>query len=201
MKKETALKDFISGIYAGIFIGIGGIIYLTMVTMGQPILGAFLFGFGLFTICHFQFKLYTGQVGYLPPNLPIILLGNLIGAAAVGFVIPYTRLAFLVPFAVEICKAKLTHSAFDIIVMSFFCGILMYVAVQGHKYTGYKPLIIFLSIAIFILCGFEHCIAATVYFAIAHQISKQVFLAILYMVLGNSLGSLFIGLPERKYLD
>lgn len=201
MDKTTALKDFISGIYAGTFIGIGGLVYLAMVAAGQPIIGAFLFGFGLFTICTFQLKLYTGQIGFLPKNLPLILLGNLIGAAAVGFIVPYTRLAFLVPFAVEICKGKLTHSAFDILTMSFFCGILMYTAVRGHYYSDNKPLIIFLAVAIFILCGFEHCIAATVYFAVAHQISKQVFLTILYMVLGNSLGSLFIGLPERKYLD
>lgn len=45
---------------AGFLIGIGCIVYLKT----APILGAFLFSFGLYSILQFKANLYTGKIGY-----------------------------------------------------------------------------------------------------------------------------------------
>lgn len=63
---------------AGVLIGLGVIINLQM---EQKIIGALLFSFGLITIINMQLPLYTGKVGFLVKNLPMILCGNLIGIA------------------------------------------------------------------------------------------------------------------------
>lgn len=88
--------------------------------------------------------------------------------------------------------------------MGFFCGILMFIAVETYKTSSNKLsqiLSVFLSISIFILCGFEHCIANIFYFSFAHIFSRAAALRILIVVIGNSLGSLFISLLKRKILD
>ena len=54
MKKD--IKNFIKGIYAGIMIGIGGTIYLSM---SSKVLGAIFFSIGLMMICIFNMNLYT----------------------------------------------------------------------------------------------------------------------------------------------
>ena len=53
-------------IIAGLMIAIGGIVNLSCIAAGYPILGAFLFCVGLFTICAFKGNLYTGKVGLIP---------------------------------------------------------------------------------------------------------------------------------------
>lgn len=78
MKKN--IKNFIKGIYAGIMIGIGGTIYLSM---SSKVLGAIFFSIGLMMICIFNMNLYTGKIGYIINNkksylleLLLSLLGN-----------------------------------------------------------------------------------------------------------------------------
>lgn len=67
----------ITSILAGIAIAIGAYVNLKV----GGVAGAVLFSVGLFLVCNFRLKLYTGRVGYtgIIKNLPI-LLGNLIGA-------------------------------------------------------------------------------------------------------------------------
>ena len=77
------MKDFIKSVLAGIMIGIGGTIYLSI---DNKVVGASLFGIGLFMIVIYGFNLYTGKIGYLVDNfnfkyikmLVITLIGNFI---------------------------------------------------------------------------------------------------------------------------
>ncbi len=69
MKKN--IKNFIKGIYAGIMIGIGGTIYLSM---SSKVLGAIFFSIGLMMICIFNMNLYTGKIGYIINNKKSYLL-------------------------------------------------------------------------------------------------------------------------------
>ena len=68
-------------ILAGIFIGIGGIVYLSV----GGVCGALLFAVGLLTICHFKYALFTGKTGLvLTGEIKIseilrIWLGNFVG--------------------------------------------------------------------------------------------------------------------------
>lgn len=195
------MSSFIKAILAGIYIGIGAIIYLSC---ADKIIGSFLFGLGLFTIVFFGFNLYTGKVGYLINgtiklnDLVNILLGNLIGAYCVGTVIQFTRVGpTLIQGAQTLCTIKLLDNPISLLILAIFCGILMYIAVEGKKRIENpigQVLIIFIPVMVFILCGFEHCIANMVYFTIANVWNGQSLFALLIMIVGNSLGGVLIPL-------
>ena len=67
----------------------------------------------------------------------------------------------------------------------------MYAAVDGFKKKG-NPLILFVCVSVFILCGFEHCVANMFYFSLAGVWSGKAVLYLLLMTLGNSAGGLLI---------
>ena len=57
------LHAFVLAVLAGIAIGIGGTVYLSM---DNKTAGALMFTVGLYTICIHGLNLYTGKVGYAP---------------------------------------------------------------------------------------------------------------------------------------
>ena len=76
-------KILLSAILAGLCVGFGGIVFLSV---ENKVIGAAAFTIGLFVICTFGFHLFTGKVCYVLQNdrnyaldLPVIWLGNLIG--------------------------------------------------------------------------------------------------------------------------
>ena len=91
------IEILIKSILAGIMIGIGGTIYLSL---DNKIVGSILFAIGLFIIVVYSFNLYTSKIGYLINNfnkkyireLIITLIGNFIGTFFVGFILKYTRI-------------------------------------------------------------------------------------------------------------
>ena len=198
-------KIFLNAILAGLFIGIAGTVCMAV---PNPVMGAFLFGFGLLTIVSYGFKLYTGAIGYLAiqgKNAPrylvellLIWLGNLIGCFAVGQLVRQTRSfpAFAERVS-AVCAAKAGDSITSWLILSFFCGILMYVAVETFKRKEELPslvrtAVLFLCVAIFILSGYEHCIANMYYFSAADAWSWKALGAIGVMTLGNSLGGMLL---------
>lgn len=206
MKKiNESISTLIKAIYAGIMIGIGGIVYLMS---NNSIIGATLFGIGLFTICVYKMNLYTGMVGYILENkinyvfkLLITLIGNFIGTFLTAILIINTRVSDIIIKAKNISLIKINDSYLSILILSFFCGILMYLAVNNYKKSEdviKKYLSIFLSVIVFILCGFEHCIANMFYFSIAEVWSLKSFFPIIIMIIGNSLGAIFISIYDNK---
>ena len=198
-------KIFLNAILAGLFIGIAGTVCMAV---PNPVMGAFLFGFGLLTIVSYGFKLYTGAIGYLAvqgKNTPRYLLelfliwtGNLAGCFAVGQLVRQTRSfpAFAERVS-AVCAAKAGDSVTSWLILSFFCGILMYTAVETFKRKDeldavVRVPVLFLCVAIFILSGFEHCIANMYYFSAADAWSWKALGAIGVMTLGNSLGGMLL---------
>ena len=98
--------------------------------------------------------------------------------------------------ALGICETKLGDDPFSILILAVFCGILMYVAVDGFK-SKENPLILIFCVSVFILCGFEHCIANMFYFSLAGVWSAKTFGYLLVMTLGNSLGGMLIPALKR----
>ena len=211
--KMVKIKIFLDAIFAGIFIGIAGTVYLCS---ANPVMGAFLFGFGLLTIVCFQLKLFTGAVGYLVEqgknfhnyllDLLLIWLGNLAGCYAVGFLIRNSRtLGKVNEKAQAVCVEKLADTPLSILILAFFCGTLMYLAVETYKRKELGEIFrfeaVFLCVAIFILCGFEHCIANMYYFSVAGLWSVKTLICILLMTLGNALGSWLIPLADKLRKD
>lgn len=187
------IEILIKSILAGIMIGIGGTIYLSL---DNKIVGSILFAIGLFIIVVYSFNLYTGKIGYLINNfnkkyireLIITLIGNFIGTFFVGFVLRYTRIyTSISDKAKGLVDIKLNDTLISILILSFFCGILMYLAVNTYKEVKDigKYLAVFLGVIVFILCGFEHCIANMYYFSVSSTWSLNTLLYLLVMILGN----------------
>ena len=199
------IKNFIKGIYAGIMIGIGGTIYLSM---SSKVLGAIFFSIGLMMICIFNMNLYTGKIGYIINNkksylleLLLSLLGNFIGTYLVAFLINNTRYAYLSETAREISMIKINDSIISILILAMFCGILMFLAVDNYKKNKSdfaKYLGIFMCVIVFILSGFEHCIANMFYFSLASLWSTKSLWYILIMIIGNSIGAILINYYKTK---
>ena len=204
MKKY--LEFILKGIYAGIMIGIGGIAYLAI---PQKALGAFIFSIGLITVCMYSFNLYTGKIGYILDNkisyvveLLLSLIGNFIGAFLTGNLMRLTRFNIYVETAQNIVNTKLNDNIISIFILSIFCGIIMYLAVNNYKKeTGQisKYIMIVMGVMAFILCGFEHCVANMFYFSIAGIWSKKVILYLLIMILGNSVGSIIFAFYNKVF--
>lgn len=195
-------RIFLKAAAAGITIGIGGAVYLTL---ENRVIGAVLFGVGLYTIVLNGLFLYTGKVGYLISakdkkayilQLIFTWLGNFAGTALAAAAISATRIRNLGRTAEVICKTKLADTPHSILILAVFCGILMYVAVDGFREKG-NPLILFFCVTVFILCGFEHCIANMFYFSLAGAWSLRAVIYLLLMTLGNSVGGILLPLVKK----
>lgn len=190
-------------------IAIGGTVFLSI---ENKVIGASLFSIGLFGVLIYNLNLYTGKIGYLITNsnlkyikeLIITLIGNFIGACSVGFILRYTRIYDKIyEKSLILANAKLNDNILSIFILSIFCGLLMYYAVNGFKkQTDFgKYLVVYLGVAVFILCGFEHCIANMYYFSVADIWSLKTLGYTGIMVLGNSVGSFIIPLCNLVIKD
>lgn len=195
-------RIFLKAAAAGITIGIGGAVYLTL---ENRVIVAVLFGVGLYTIVLNGLFLYTGKVGYLISakdkkayilQLIFTWLGNFAGTALAAAAISATRIRNLRRTAEVICKTKLADTPHSILILAVFCGILMYVAVDGFREKG-NPLILFFCVTVFILCGFEHCIANMFYFSLVGAWSLRAVIYLLLMTLGNSVGGILLPLVKK----
>lgn len=205
MTKET-LTFYIQSLLAGVLIGLGDTVY---VVTANHIVGSFLFSLGLISILIKGYPLYTGRIGYVESwrdlvkpvggMLPVILM-NFIGIGLTCCLINATRLDLSAVDAMV--TTKVNQSVWSALILSWGCGVMMYLAVNGWKKTS-NPLVVILPIMFFILCGFEHCIANYGYFwmwiardGFAHMAERVVQLPmgfclnLLVMILGNALGSL-----------
>ena len=199
------MKHLIKSILAGIMIGIGATVYLSL---ENKIVGSLSFSIGLFIILTKELNLFTGKIGYIFNNglsyvkeVVITLIGNFLGTFLVGSVLRCSRISNVIAQESEqICTIKLNDNLVSIFILSIFCGILMYLAVNGYKeskdnfakYAG-----VFLGVSVFILCGFEHCIANMYYFTIAGMWTLKTIGYLGIMILGNSIGGTFFPLCDK----
>ncbi len=198
-------RTFIGGILAGISIAIGGTVFLSL---ENKVLGALFFTVGLFAVCTFGFNLYTGKVCYIfdqdriyALGLPLIWLGNLAGALLTALAERATRVGpALAEKAQAICTVKLNDGLLSIFFLSVFCNMLIWLAVEGFKNNPHpagKYLSLFFGVAVFILCGFEHCVANMYYFSVAGMWSWKTLAWVLVMTLGNSAGGVIFPLLRK----
>lgn len=190
------MNCLIKSIYAGLMIGIGGIIYLSL---NNPIIGAFLFSFGLLTIIIQQFNLFTGKIGFIKTKeqlfkIPIIIFGNFIGTFIMSIM---AKIANLPISADVICFNKLSNNIFNVFILAIFCGIMMYLAVDNYNKSK-NIICIILPVVIFILAGFEHSIANMFYFSLAGVWNIKAFCYIIIMICGNAFGALIFNYFKEK---
>ncbi len=209
LRKKNNYKKYIDylikGIYAGIMIGIGGVAFLSL---EDKVAGSFFFSIGLLTICMYGMNLYTGKIGYILINkfeyvweLLLSLFGNFIGTFLVGKLMSFTRIDYINKVT-SMVEVKLNDNLFSIFILSMFCGMLMYIAVNNYKKSSNeigKYIGIFMCVMVFILCGFEHCVANMFYFTASNAWSLNALLYMLIMILGNSLGSIIIACFYNRF--
>lgn len=203
---KSLINILIRAFLTGIAIGIGGTVFLSC---ENKVVGAVLFGTGLFVILTFGFYLYTGKVGYIVENklnyageVLLTWAGNFIGTFFMAILILSTRIAGIAEKAKAMCSVKLADNLWSIFVLAIFCGMLMFIAADGYKKIEHqvgKFLAIFLPVVVFILSGFEHCIANMFYFSIASAWSAKAFGYLAIMSLGNAAGGMMIPLC-RKFM-
>lgn len=200
------LMIIVSAILAGFCITLGATVYLMCLSASNgefigKIVGSLMFCIGLFTIIHFELWLYTGKIGYALNNKPMFLLdclicfiGNFIGSFSLASLIKLTSAsAKLEEQCIKIVNTKLDSTWYSILIMSMLCGVMIYLAVEGHKRCKYgcgKVLFAFLPIMLFIIDGFEHVVANITYFTYANIFSWKAFLYFIIMFIGNGIGSI-----------
>lgn len=196
-------KMFIRAILAGFYIGIAGVVYLSV---ENKVLGSLLFSSGLLLVVTKDYYLYTGKAGYLIPYekgyLKVLLktiLGNIIGISTVGFLYLLTKNNDIMFHTETIIQAKLNKDIFISFVLAIFCGMLMYTGVEGYKKIEHKQikmLIVIFAVMIFILSGFEHSIANMLYIIIGKAFTWKALLYLVVWILGNLVGAVFLNILE-----
>lgn len=198
MGKEEYMKHLIAfkkAITAGILIGIGCTVYLSM---DNKVVASFLFGLGLLTIINFELNLFTGKIGYLNKEnwleILITLFGNAFGITITSTLIIFSRIGSkMIENSTSIVDIKLNDSYLSLFILAIFCGMLMFTAVESCKRRPNMIGIVavFLCVSVFIMAGFEHCIANIYYFTMASRLPDYI-LPLIVMILGNSTGGIVL---------
>ena len=159
------MRNFISlSLFAGLLIGIAGLVFLHVGGLG----GAVLFAFGLMSVTITKTLLFTGWAGYLPYKesaqlLPMVVLnalGCLIMAYIASFSINENALSTL-----HTIMAAREAASWRIVITSIGTGVIVTMALQGVRRGTYLPLLY--GVPVFIMCGLPHSIADAFYYWVA----------------------------------
>lgn len=147
----------------GLAIGLGCMAY---VSVDNKYLGAFLFSIGLLTICARGWELFTGKLCGNASAADLILtwIFNALGIVTVA--LSYMLFGKHTDVCRAIIEAKSMAAPFEMFLSAIFCEVCIYIAVVGYKKIPSdlsKNLSIAMGVMVFILCGFEHCIADIFY--------------------------------------
>ena len=201
---KTAVSQFVNAVIGGIMIGIGGCISLSC---DNKYIGSVLFSLGLFAMIQFGYGLYTGKIGYVPLRKPVYLLeclftllGNAVGTFIDAFLLRQTRIfPAISEKALASVETKTGDSLLSAFILAIFCGILMFTAVENARLSkengGHTEKVIgtMLCIMVFILCGFNHCVADMFYIFLSGTFAQSAeYLGI--VILGNSVGGMLFPL-------
>ena len=203
------LKVLLFGILAGLAIGLGSFIFTLVTSYAKDswgnVLGSALFSVGLILVCVFGLQLYTGKVGVVfddrnklvenAINLPIMLVGNAIGAFALGIICHFIfmNVEDINTRILAISAGKVASDT--VFLQGIFCGALVYIAVYLYKNLqnyGMRIIGIIVAVTLFVACGFQHCIANMFYFGMAFDWNINMLWNLLIVILTNSVGALLI---------
>lgn len=189
--KLPIMKLLILGFFAGFFIGFAGVGATTAaVTIGNDALArvasAAIFPAGLAMVLIAGGELFTGNnlmiITYMERRITFlqmirnwffVYIGNIAGAFFVSLMVVYghTPSLFqgkLAESMVNIGATKATLEFGDAFIRGILCNVLVCLAVwmafAAKKVSG-KFIALYFPIFIFVLCGFEHCVADMYYIA------------------------------------
>lgn len=178
-------KQFVLGIMAGLFIALAGnassiVAYgASSVGMGKMLSGA-LFGTGLIMVLLSGAELFTGncmifmavmegktRTSAMLKNWFIVYLGNMVGGIGYTFLMGQTTQMSmdggeLGAYAINVAFAKSNLDFKTAFIMGIFCNILVCIAIwvsYASKDVAGKIIALFFPIWIFVVSGYEHCVA------------------------------------------
>ena len=203
------LKVLLFGIFAGLAIGLGSLVFTIISTyaksVGGQIFASALFSIGLILVCTLGLQLYTGKVGVVfddreklkenAINLPIMLLGNAIGAFTLGIICHFIFMNVPeIANRILVISLGKTNST-TVFLQGIFCGALVYIAFYFFKNLqnyAMKIIGIITAVTLFVYCGFQHCIANMFYFGMAFNWNIDMLWNLLIVILTNSVGALLV---------
>lgn len=187
---KTLIKKSIA---AGLLISIG--VYGLLFT-NYSIASILLFSFALYSICTRDYCLYTGKCGYLYQmpglnlrSLLIIFIINVFTCYIFGFIFSTITPEIYMTAAEKTADWSIT---FAYGWKSFFCGVVMFLAVKIFKEQN-SPLGILIGVPLFLLCGFQHSIANAAILGAARSWSPAIFLC----AFGNFIGAAIMNVLEE----
>ncbi len=128
--------------------------------------------------------------------LLFILIGNFLGCLFSVALISLTRMYEVVNTNVQaVANTKLNDSWYSVFVLAIFCGVLIYLGVDTFKKSKNnfsKVMALIYCVFVFIISGYEHCIANMFYIMASGTWTLKAVLYIIIMVVGNSVGGLLI---------
>lgn len=167
-------------ILSGFLVGLGVVINTKS---SSPYIGAMLFSLALLVIIECSLKLYTGKIGYVK-NTPIKDLVIMLVFNLIGVIIPiFVQYTLLHEQLLVTSIAKFSKNYIELFLDGFMCGTLMFIAVHCKKH-----IITVFSIMVFILSGYEHCIADFPYLVVNFDVENL--FKYMCIVIGNSIGSI-----------
>lgn len=173
-----------SCITAGILISLASIVYANC---PNSIVGSFLFSLALVSIIRLGLKLFTSMVGNCGARtkdivaIVYIFIGNIIGSC----------FSFLSPsVSADIVMAKLSHSAWQVLFGGIVCGFFVYLT-SLLDFDGKNMFATIMCVMAFMLGGGEHSIADICFIFNARYFTKESFLFIVLVIIGNVFGAKF----------
>ena len=171
---------------AGVAIGLGCVAY---VSVDNKYIGALLFSIGLLTICARKWELFTGKLcgDFTYSDILSTWLFNAFGIITVAL------MYMIAGTNIDTCKSIIYHKASNlpgnIFISGMLCELCIYIAVVGYRTISsdvIKALSLVLGVMVFVLCGFEHCIA-DIFYACYGELSSL--LLVLFATCGNIFGA------------
>lgn len=222
---KTKLKtraQFFLGVLAGMYIALGGASSTIVNNLGKgfnpqitKILVGLTFTIGIVAVVVGGAELVTGNIlmfgatldkrtklGNLLYNWLKVYLYNFIGALLIVAIVFYSNILSdgTKELFVNIYNAKTSQGFLELFVKGIGCNILVCLSVwlaTASKEITAKVFASAFPVAIFIICGFEHCVANMFYLPIAMMISGTCDMAAMFhnlipVTLGNIVGGMIL---------
>lgn len=191
------IRLLILSIFAGLSISFGAMFYLII---PNQYFASAIFSLGIILVMTFNFKLFTGVIPKqfqsnqsLSTNI-IIYFGNILGAMIGSvFALSSSKSSLIIQRAFTIIENKTNF--LRTLIAGIACGIIigLIVHIQHQKFRCVMAIPL---IMLFILLGFEHCIANSFYMLVSSNIKIGILLA---STIGNIIGGLFVSIGMKCY--
>lgn len=195
-------RTLLSGILAGFAISMGGLAYLNI----QGALGALLFAFGLCSVVIYDIPLFTGKAYKWHKKWDVlfliwfVLVCNIIGAYIFGNFAEITDTSREI--AGNIISKRFEWGWLKSGIMAIGCGMAITAGVKSAFVAmGLRSWIaLILGVAVFIVCGFPHCVADIFYATASNQTFAYIFSwEYLAVIIGNYIGCNIICLAKLDW--